>query len=226
MADGLMIAGYIKKLEWAISLSQKNLQDLREGDWLNLREELYEFLRGPEAPADLRKEIFFKRATLSSIKAIQGELKTRFDQCVDMYTSWEKGGLKEAILGIAPFDVSGATVHLTAQSPDLSFHQTVSCEDLKTEVLLKLNNLLEVSGVIMSQIRRCPDADCGRLFLLRMKPRADRNFYCSRRCSGLAATREYRRKKEEELRAKDRGRYAKKQRQKYGATTRVGRTRA
>jgi predicted RNA-binding Zn ribbon-like protein len=223
MTTALKKAGYIKKLEWAISLSQKNLQDLREGDWLNLQEELYEFVCDPDpkAPADYQKKIFFKKATLGSIEAIQRELRTRFDQCVEMCGTWKKEGLS-AVFGIN-FDVTKAKVHLIAGTPDFLFQQRVSCEDLKTEVLLELANVLVVSGVMISQIRRCPNPDCVRLFLMRMKPRADRNFYCSRRCSGLAATRKYRGKRTEDLRAKDRDRYEKKQKQRLGVRTKVGR---
>ena len=72
----------------------------------------------------------------------------------------------------------------------------------------------------MSQIQRC---NCGRLFLLKMKPRADRNFHCSNRCAVLAATRKYRREKAEELKAKTRDRYEKKQKQKFGRGTKVRR---
>jgi predicted RNA-binding Zn ribbon-like protein len=216
MTTALQRACYIKKLEWAISLSQQKLPDLREGDWLNLRDELYEFLNTQE-----EKRSFFGKVTQESIAAIQRELKTKFDQCADMGAGWEKSGLKSGVSGIN-FGVTKAAVHLIATAPDLLFQQSIRCDDLKTEVLLELANILAVSGVAINQIRRCPNADCNRLFLLRMKPRTDRNFYCSPRCSGLAATRKYRREKAEELRAKDRGRYEKKQKQKFPGA-RVGR---
>jgi predicted RNA-binding Zn ribbon-like protein len=225
MTTALKKAGYIKKLEQAISLSQKSLQDLREGDWLNLREELYEFVYDPDpkAPADYQKEIFFKKATLESVRAIQQELKSQFDQCAETYTTWKKEGLSsEATFGIN-FDVTKAKAHLIAGTPDFLFQQRISCEDLKTEVLLKLANVLVVSGVMISQIRRCPNADCGRLFLLKMKPREDRNFHCGHRCAVLAATRRYRENRKDKLRAKDRDRYSKKQKQRFGVRTKVGR---
>jgi len=185
MTDDLIRAGYMHELDWAISLSQRNLSELREGDWLNLREELYGFLQAQED-----KRSFFEKATRETVEKIQRELKIRFDQCADNYAGWEKKRSSDAVLAISPFDASRTKFHLMAYPPDFLFRQTIQCEDLKTAVLLELNNILTVSGMAMSQIRRCPN--CSKLFLLRMKPRRDRNFYCSRKCSGLVATRDYR----------------------------------
>jgi len=44
MAKQTIQAGHIKKVEWAIQVCQSDLNNLRDGDWLNLKEELYEFL--------------------------------------------------------------------------------------------------------------------------------------------------------------------------------------
>lgn len=215
--------GYMKQLEWAIRLSQVNLNSLRQGDWLNLREELHDFAYDEPIPSDYRRETFLEKASPKSLGEIQRELKSRFDQCVKMYSQWEKTGLSTGVFGIRPFDVTQAKVHLTAWTPDLAFHLTLRSEDLKTDVLLKVAATFAASGVTITQIRQCPNAECGRFFLLRMKPRSDRNFHCSHRCAVLAATRKYRKNKRNELRANDRSRYAKKQRAKFGARTRVGR---
>src|SRR5262249_52499046 len=141
MTEALQRTGYIKQLEWAISLSQRNLLELREGDWLNLREELYEFLQPQED-----KNSFFEKATREAIEKIQRELKTRFDQCADNYAGWEKSRSSEAVLAISPLDASRIKFHLMAYPPDFLFRQTIQCEDLKTAVLLELNNILIVSG--------------------------------------------------------------------------------
>src|SRR5262245_4159546 len=164
MTEAQIRAGYIKDLEWAILVSQKRLQGLREGDWLNLREELYEFAYHPPpgAAEDHQKKSFFEKATRESIEAIQRELKTRFEQCAANYAGWEKRRVSDAVLAISPFDASRAKVNLMAYSPDFLFHQTIGCEDLKTAVLLELGNILIASGVGMNQIRRCPNSDCHR----------------------------------------------------------------
>ena len=41
------VAWHIKQVQWAVRLSQTDLTALRVGDWQNLREELWEFIRGP-----------------------------------------------------------------------------------------------------------------------------------------------------------------------------------
>src|SRR5262245_50702751 len=128
MKNDLKRAGYIKKLEWAIWLSQVKLQELREGDWLNLREELHDFGYDEPIPSDFGRQSFLKKATPQSIEAIQRDLINRFDQCVKMYSDWKlSGSPREAVFGISPFD---AKVHLIASTPDLSFHLTIRSEDL------------------------------------------------------------------------------------------------
>jgi hypothetical protein len=217
MKQAMIRAGYIKTLEWLIWLSQVDLRGLREGDWLNLCEKLHEFVCDPDP-----KEIFFKKATPESIRVIQQELKTRFDQCAGLKREELR---KDAVFAITPFEVNRAKIHLTAWTPDLVFHQRFACEDLKTEVLLELGNVLVASGVLRSQIRRCPNDDCARIFLSRRQPRPDRESHCSAKCAQLAATRRYRQKKADELKAKDRTRgrrrYVAKQQKRFGASVKV-----
>jgi len=44
MTNPSIQAGYIKRVEWAIQVCRTDLNNFRDGDWLNLKEELYEFL--------------------------------------------------------------------------------------------------------------------------------------------------------------------------------------
>src|SRR5215510_9386605 len=83
----------IKNLEWAIWFSQADLSSLREGDWINLKEDLYDFIdvdrvksRGlastifqttPENYIAEVKKMFCDETTEKDIAAIQGELKKR-----------------------------------------------------------------------------------------------------------------------------------------------------
>src|SRR5690242_20438282 len=119
MTEAEIRAGYIKDIEWAILLSQRNLSELREGDWLNLREELYEFLQAQED-----RKSFFEKATRETIGKIQQELKTRFEQCADNYAGWEKRRSADAVLATSPVDAR-ASFYLMADPPDFLFRQTV-----------------------------------------------------------------------------------------------------
>ena len=64
------------------------------------------------------------------------------------------------------------------------------------------------AGATGEQIRNCPQ--CNELFFVRRIPRTDRKFYCSTRCTRLAATHSKRdkdRNKAKRARGKDSGRY-------------------
>ena len=59
MPKSPFISEHIKKLNWAIWMSQVNLDTLREGDWLNLKQDLYGFMEftPPEVIARLREPV-------------------------------------------------------------------------------------------------------------------------------------------------------------------------
>ncbi len=80
----------------------------------------------------------------------------------------------------------------TLQSPfvwDVVVHDTVPAS------IIALGAHLVGSRTTPDHLRRCPNSDCGSLFLSSRKPRADRKLYCPRGCSVRAAQRRYREKK-------------------------------
>jgi len=84
----------IKNLEWAIWFSQADVSSLRAGDWINLKEDLYDFIdidrvktaqnivamfsqtKPEDYIAEVKKD-FCDSTTETDIVAIQGELKKR-----------------------------------------------------------------------------------------------------------------------------------------------------
>ena len=59
---------HIKNVEWAISLSQANFDRYRAGDWLNLKEEMYDFLYGSDLWSRLGRAPIPKRDKSSADK--------------------------------------------------------------------------------------------------------------------------------------------------------------
>src|SRR5262245_23647567 len=200
----------IKNLEWAIWFSQVDLSGLRAGDWINLKEDLYDFINTNRVqdieflaglPKDYiaeQKKDFCDSTTETDIVAIQGELKKRL-----FGFAYPKG--KPQVL-----HTTNCTVIVGALTPNEPFQRDLSFgrQNLQAKVDFALFHRLVSSGILRSQLRTCPE--CGRIFLIHRKPRTDMTFQCSIRCSRNAATRRYRERLEkqnsEEVRSKERER--------------------
>jgi len=226
----------IKNLEWAIWFSQVDLSGLRVGDWINLKEDLYDFIHTntvldieflavvfpatkPEDHIAEHKKDFCDSTTETDIVAIQGELKKRL-----FGFAYPKG--KPQVLR-----TTNCMIVVGALTPNEPFRQDLSFgrQNLQAKVDFALFRRLVSSGILRSQLRTCPE--CGRIFLIHRKPRTDMTFQCSIRCSRNAATRRYRERLakqnpervRDEERERSHRRYVAKQRRKLGAKTKVSR---
>jgi hypothetical protein len=207
---------HIKQLKFAVSLCQRDLTQLREGDWQNLREELYDFenlvvgqrLQEVFLPPNL-KEQFFTTVTRDTVAAIQKHLAADFQ--------------RYAYKANAPSHVSVRASQIendfVAFGPDVAFHQLIHARDPIVSARLALGYHLVGALISPSFIRSCPQ--CSLMFVMERKPSADvANYFCSIKCSRNAATKAYRGRMRNELRRKEkqrsRNRYEKRSRSKPG----------
>jgi hypothetical protein len=235
---------HIKNLEWAIWFCQENLSALREGDWINLKEDLYEFIEYGQNTAAVLKAIFpdrgnpggelkgefCKTTTEKEIAKVQRGLKRRLSGF-----AYSKGEQEVAVLRKLRYldtacvptqllPITSGAIQLQGFRPNEPFSQSISFgpkPNLQIKVDLALFRHLVSSGILRGQLRNCPE--CGRIFLLKRKPRSDQTFQCSLRCSRNAASRRYRQRltKEQgqEVKAQERERshrrYVTKQQKKF-----------
>jgi hypothetical protein len=220
--------GHIKYLEWAIWFCQETLSNLREGDWINLKEDLYKFIEygqsevallkatfGKDAGEGLKSE-FCKATSEKEIAEVQGGLKRRLSGFAYTIGEQEVAILRKlrhlryldtASGPVQRLPITNGTITLLGLRPDEPFSQGISfgpMPNLQIKVELALFRHLVSSGILRGQLRNCPE--CGRIFLLHRKPRSDQTFQCSLRCSRNAASKRYR-----ERLAKERGQEAKAQ---------------
>jgi hypothetical protein len=205
---------HLKRLEWAIRFSQTELDAFREGDWLNLKEEFWEFLYGmnlwaldfnskkgdpkstsgevadalPRWEEDFLdrqiKEAFMEETDHALLREIQASMRRILG---GLAANTEKG---KSIIQWIP--IREADFIISAQGPSQPFSGVFSIDDCMKSSQATLGLHLIGSRVAGDQIRSCPE--CQRIFLAKRKPRADKTFHCSLRCARLAATRRYQKK--------------------------------
>jgi hypothetical protein len=203
---------HIAWLKWAILFCRRDLESLREGDWLNLREDLYEFIAGTSIPQPkspfwamvlppLEKPKFVAAMTPEKVKDIQRALRTDVECIVN----------ERSDSGMVNLTPKGIEFSFAWFGPETPFVQLVQERDERMASRLALGLHLVQGIVTRDQFRKCPPG-CGNLFLIERKPRADRNYYCSPRCARNAASKAYRRNKKEELKSAERARSKKRYR--------------
>jgi len=166
----------VKKI---VSLSQLDLDTLREGDRLNLKEDLHALaVRGR---VDKHKQEFLQQLTIEKIATIQENLFNWFEALAkgEKLLSWE---------------INTPTKMAFAASDNINepFDYQILAPDPVHTTSISLLFLLIRSGITPGRFRKCPE--CGSIFLLLRKP-DKRNFYCSHRCAARVATRNSRRAK-------------------------------
>lgn len=170
----------IEILKNVVSLSQLNLDTLREGDLLNLKEDLYHLTS--RGRMNDHKEEFLRRLTVKQIATIQARFRNCFESLAEgnQSVSWRID---------TPIKLVFAAYSEKANEP---FEYEITTPDPVYATEISLVCLLIQSRVTPERFRKCPE--CGLLFLLLRKP-DERNFYCSQKCAGRVATRNSRRDK-------------------------------
>jgi hypothetical protein len=70
-----------------------------------------------------------------------------------------------------------------------AYRQMVKSPKIELQVYVALASHIVASGIVGGQIRTCPE--CGRLFLLKLKPQPNREFHCSTPCTNRATFRRF-----------------------------------
>ncbi len=219
---------HLKKVKWAIAFSQISLQGFKANQLLQVKKDLYEFLYGDQRflpGADKRQgiknstaqikyihqqqmESFANKLSVRQLHKVQGRLFQSLNEWVcHAYPGTLFMGAKQVVFGFS---------WSTLQSP---FVWDVVVHDVVPASIIALGAHMVGSRITPDHLRRCPESDCGSIFLASQKPRADRKHYCSLGCSGNAARRSYRERERASIQQKDRDRskrrYHAKIRQKF-----------
>ncbi len=218
----------IKQLEWAVGLAQADLQTLRPGDWINLEADLADFVQRSGTPTDLTGPGWSDTGTMQRwVTTAQTGLRQQFERLAQMgVVTIIRDGQKPTPTKLSTMEFMVERGRLTVQAYEGEpYRQLIKSDKIESQVYTALASYLISSGIIAGQIRKCPT--CGRIFLLKRKPRPNVEFHCSLKCSRLAATRRYRQKNVGGLKAKERERghrrYVAKQRRRLGSKVKVRR---
>lgn len=222
--------------ELGVRFAQLDLDQLREGDWLNLKEELWEFfqdcpflikdptgskpMRWPSDSSSLKpakdkeKNSNLKAIEEKTVKEIQKSLQHQLHR-LTLPIAYEHVTLKIQSARISLSTKIDGGFETYAVDPSSHFNQFLYTKNPRQAGIIAMGQHLVLSGLTLDQIRHCPK--CSRIFLIKRKPRKDRTYFCSLKCSRLAATHRYRAKMRDKVRENDRKRkrakYLEKQRE-------------
>jgi hypothetical protein len=194
------------RLQFAIRFAQMDLETLRPGDWLNLRDDLAVFLgyalgiyereqKGELDTSDLQGTLP-QAFTEADFRSLQADVKQVLQSLVH-----------RGMVNLEPKEISAA--YSLFNSPNGSFRVLRARGTTHDMFLLRLFFLLNQQP--LDCIRRCPE--CSTIFY-----RIKKQQYCSRACTNKANVRNWR--QSEEVKEKER----EKARERYVAkrTTRTG----
>lgn len=181
------------RIRFAVAFANENLELFREGDWLNLREELESFGFAELASGRLwlSTPLQFARGgavsrvpepTRTDLVSLQQRVRELLGLLADTHSSSTKGAVP--IAGVTLKDEQHwAAIQRSNGEVVLSVRTSFA-----EAILLRLLWLLSHAGA--ANLRRCPADDCGRVFW-----RVRRQLYCSRTCSTRIAMRKFLKKK-------------------------------
>lgn len=207
----------VDRLQFAIRFAQSDTASMREGDKLNVRDDLFLFAHGfpyqSEDDMDVNAgDVFLHR---------KDEIRKMPDQAIEKVRLEFLGILHD--LSMPPGRSRFASIEplsklrfYIAANDDKGMIVFASSEDPREVILYRLIRLLE-SSVNTKRLMICPE--CRRIFL-----KVKRQRYCSARCASRAYMRKYRASGGESD-ANHRA-YAKRTKKQLGAKVRINRRRS
>ena len=238
----------LEMAELAIDCAQVDLNALRDGEWLTLKEKLFDFftdeiewllatrskpltndqiiklgrLIAEARPADDNDNVI-NADCVEPLLALAGKHSAEWQETLTReHGTYIQEGFRQ-FLEAAQTEEFSDIIELDLQELAHSWHD--SAIDFAPLAATRLQLFLLAAGLQKDQIRTCPE--CQKIFLVRRRPRADKKYHCSNRCAQQYASREYRKRTKEELRSKERERsrqrYVAKQRRKLGPNVKVER---
>ena len=212
---------YRKKIDWAIRFAGLNLEILRPGDRLNLKDELHEFFVlshqtrlavSTHVPvAEVAKDDPF----WGEVQSLQNKVRGLLGGFVKTKTSWGVPIPEFELQKIKVGPYSGPPVANPDPAVDKRKAQLSFSGPWQDMFILLLNLCLWQENV--ESLSTCPE--CGKVFL-----RNRRQVYCGRACVNRATVRAWRKSPKGKKKEGDRKKEAYRQqvRKRLGANVRVG----
>lgn len=228
----------LERLNFVLQLAKMNLDTLREGDKLNVRDDVIAFLEWPphvDASRWLQQNL-----DLSHIREMQDDTRYILQGLAAGLLWFKNKGepdlqhwkaipreIPKGLFLISSTDASNGqplrhralvdvtgTIALDFLEPGSLQANLIGSPDIRTAFRLKLVSAFAAVGV--PALRLCPE--CSLVFVAEHGKRQ----FCSDRCKGRVTDREYRRGHRKELRDKAHARYEKKVKAKLGPLQKVG----
>jgi hypothetical protein len=183
-ADDLVMETPEERLKFVVQFAGMDLDHLRDGDWLNLREDLQTFVSVDqfiiEGPSPHEYTVDEIRALQQELQQVLGDLVAKREPSGNHWplTQYTKLiDLKDLALGVTPLDPLGMPGHnmLRAQAPARN--------------VFFLHLFLLLCQQPTGRILRCPE--CGTIFF-----RVKGQRYCTRRCVNRVNQRDMRARRE------------------------------
>jgi len=232
-----------EKLTWALGFVQANVATFRQGDWLNLEEDMRAFLGGNASAASqvhnggiltaVQSKAFLILSTLAEQSSPAWvrltrkpgwqqhlTIDARSSQRVENSGTVAEGSTEQARLILDPRTLEGLVFDLSAPG---QYRLSVLASQLQPAFEFALG--VTLAGVDVSRIRCCfaprprQDAPCGVLFFAHHK----RQEFCSIQCKNRAALQRFRRGHQEQEAERGRANYAQKMKKKLGPGVKITR---
>ena len=184
----------IERLRWVVDFANQDLTGFREGDWLNLRDDLRQLLNRPIAGIEVKVAFEFQKESRERLGEIQNKLREflRGVATNNMTLSDKRPGRKGILLEAIPLSLSyGCSFSWQSFLSSYEKESVVkeippagifaSADDVYDAVLFAV--MLLLAG-LHDNLRTCPE--CDRIFFKIRKQR-----YCSKRCINAATRREW-----------------------------------
>jgi len=174
-----------QRMRFLVSFINMKMDNLRPGDWLNLRDDLGRFLRdaGQWDLVLAVKGISVQKYPEEAIKSLCGIVKILLSQAAN--ASQDRTGVLQKTFGIP------TSIHITADfrvSRSQGDFVRLAVSGKLSDVFL-FQTLFLLSRAPIEPIRECPE--CGNIFYRQDK----RQKFCSRRCANLAGTKRWQNRK-------------------------------
>jgi hypothetical protein len=188
-----------RQLEWVLSFAQADLDGLDRDELKRLAYELGTFVRTAAGVRYVDSNI---EKSEKRLPMLQAGLKERLGDLAKMHPVrlGDRSGIRDSRFS-STFLPADGSIQLAAIEGDV-YRQMVQSREVEILVYAALGSHIVASGIVGGQIRTCPE--CGRLFLLKLKPQPNREFHCSTPCTNQATFRRFTEKRlAESLRIKE-----------------------
>jgi len=182
----------LERIEFAVQFAQVDLDALRRGDWSKLRDDLQR-LRWPSMPAFTSTRKTDRRELVGAFEALEDPEQELPDEVVRKIQQETRHLLndivdgREAALGRRPYRQPAK------YRAELHWFPVVFADQITRQVEGTVGDqfiehlFTALRDDAPDRVLRCPEPECGRLFVRQRK-----QTYCSRRCINRAHSRKWR----------------------------------